>query len=159
MPFLDDLIGVHDITVNGGSALPRRSVLNIVGVGVTATDNPIAGQTDLTLPTSVGGATITAAVLSGDVNDYNPTGHSTAAVERWSSSSTPRTVTGLSATAQARPMIINAGSATITLAHASSSSAAANRFLCPNSTDYALPTGSAVELVYDSVSTRWRVVS
>jgi hypothetical protein len=159
MPFLTDIPGIRDVTVNGGAALPRRSTLNIIGVGVVATDNPVAGRTDLTLPTSVGGTTITPALLSGNVNNYSPTGHSTAAVERWSSGATPRTVTGLDSVGQDRPMIINVGSSSITLAHESSLSSAANRFECPNAVDYVLTAGSALELVRDPVSARWRVVS
>lgn len=159
MPFLDDLIGVHDLTVNGGSALPRRSVLNVVGTGVTAVDNPTAGTTDLTLPASVGELTITPTPLSASVNDYSPTGHATASVERWSSGVTARNVTGLDAAALPRPVVANVGSATITLKHESASSAAANRFLCPGGVDYLLGAGNTVELVRDSVSARWRIVS
>jgi hypothetical protein len=148
--FTDDLIGIHDLTLNGGSPLPRRSTLNIIGTGVTAVDNPITGQTDVTLPNTVGGATISPAPLGSSVNDYSPTGHATAAVERWSSGSTPVDVTGL---------VINVGSATITFIHSSLSSAAGNRFVCPANADFALPAGGAVELVRDVTSACWRIVS
>lgn len=159
MPFLDDLIGIHDLQVNGGALLPRRSVLNVIGTGVTAVDNPTDGSTDLTLPTATGGATITAPVLSASVNNYSPTGHSGAAVERWSCGSTPRAVTGLDSNGQPRPMIINYGTAAITLSHQGGSSSAANRFVCPGGVDYELPGGGCVELVRDTVSDRWRVVA
>lgn len=159
MPFTDDLIGIHDLTINGGSALPRRSTLNIIGTGVTAVDNPNTGRTDLTLPTSVGSVTITATAIGANQNDYSPTGHATAFVERWSSGATPRTITGLDANGQPRPMIINYGSSTLTFAHQSGSSAAANRFVCPGNVDFSLAAGACVELVRDSVSSRWRVVS
>lgn len=159
MPFLDDLIGIHDITVNGGSPLPRRSTLNVIGTGVSIADNPNEGRTDLTMPTSVGFETITASVIGSDQNDYSPTGHSSAYVERWSCGGTPRTVTGLDANATQRPMIINYGASTITLAHQSGASAAANRFICPGNTNYSLVAGACVEIVRDTVSSRWRVVS
>ena len=159
MPFLDDMIGVHDITVNGGAPLPRRSVLNIVAAGALAVDNPAAGRTDLTLPSSISGSTITPTALAGDVNDYAPTGHVTAAYERWSSGSTPRSVTGLDASGLPIVAIMNVGAATITLAHNSSSSLAANRILCPNNVAYDIAAGAAAQLVRDTVSSRWRVVS
>lgn len=159
MPFLDDLPGIHDLTINGGSVLPRRSLLNVVAVGATATDNPTTGATDLVLPTTATGATITPTALSASVNDYLPTGHATAAVERWSSGVTAINVTGLDAGGLSRPCIINVGSATITLKHESVSSVAANRFRCPGNADFALTSGSIVELVRDSVDARWRVVS
>lgn len=162
MPFLDDLIGIHDIIVNGGSTVPRRSVLNIVGTGVTATDNPVTGVTDLSLPTSTGGATITPTILSGSVNNYAPSGSSTASVQRWSASSAVN-VTGISSagvtnSVALRPMLINIGSFTITLKHESASSSAANRIVGPGNADYLLLAGATVELVRDTVSARWRVV-
>lgn len=159
MPFTDDMIGIHDVSVNGASPVPRRSVLNFVGTGVGVADDPVNGCTNVTLPSATGGATITASVLGGDVNDYSPTGHATASVERWSSGATPRTVTGLSSTGQARPMVINYGQSAITLSHESASSLAANRFRCPGQADYVLEAQSAVELIRDSVDGRWRVVS
>lgn len=164
MPFLDELPGIHDLTVNGGSAVPRRSVLNVIGNGVTAVDNPVTGTTDLTLPTSSGGATITPPTLSGSVNNYTPSGSSTAIVQRWSSSSAVN-VTGIDATGIGltspgnRPMIINVGSFTITLKHESSSSGATNRIIGPGNADYLLTAGATVELVRDTVSSRWRVVT
>ena len=159
MPFLDDLIGVHDITVNGGSPLPRRSVLNIIGTGVTAIDNQTAGSTDLTLPTSGYGDTITAAALSANANDYAPAGFANAAVIRVSASSAGLSITGFDAGAQPRPVLVNAGAQTITLAHQSGSSSAANRFICPGSVAYSLLPGATVEIVRDPTSARWRVVS
>lgn len=163
MPFLDDLIGIHDLTVNGGSAVLRRSVLNVVGSGVTAVDNPVTGVTDLTVPTSVGGVTISPPALSANTNNYSPAGQSAASVQRWSSSAAFN-VTGLdasgivAASVANRPMIINVGSFTITLKHESASSTAANRFVGPGNADYLLVAGSTVELVRDTVSLRWRVV-
>lgn len=160
MPFLEDLIGIHDLTVNGGAALPRRSVLNIVGNGVTAADNPSTGATDLTLPTTAGGATITAPTLSSNADDFAPAGYSTAAVIRVSAS-TPVSITGLSDGVQSgvRPVLMNVGSFTITLPHQAGSSANTSRFVCPGGSSYALDPNGTVELVRDTVANRWRIVS
>jgi hypothetical protein len=159
MPFLDDLIGVHDITINGGAPLPRRSVLNVIGSGVAAVDNQLTGTTDLTLPTSGYGETITPAAMSASVNDYAPTGFATAAVIRVSASSAGLSITGLDAGAQPRPVLVNAGSQTVSLPHQSGSSSAANRFICPGAAAYSLLPGATVELVRDPTSDRWRIVS
>lgn len=163
MPFTDDLIGIHDLSVNGGSVLPRRALLNVIGTGVTATDNPTTGATDLSLPTSLGGTTITPPTLLVATHNYAPPGLSGASVQRWSSSSalnvTGIDVSGISFAVSLRPMIINVGSFTITLKHESSSSTAANRFIGPGNADYTLTTGSTVEIVRDTVSSRWRVVA
>jgi hypothetical protein len=160
MPFLDDLIGIHDLQVNGGSLLPRRSVLNVIGTGVTAVDNPVTGCTDLTLPTNAGGTTISPAALSSNTNNFSPAGYSTASVIRVSAS-TAVAITGLNDAVQAnvRPVLMNVGSFTITLSHQSASSTTTNRFVCPGSVDYTIDPGETVELVRDTTSNRWRVVS
>lgn len=164
MPFLDDLIGIHDLTVNGGSALPRRNVLNVIGSGVTAVDNPVTGATDLTLPTSSGGVTITPPALSANTNNYAPVGQSAASVMRLSSTTTIN-LTGFdasgfgAASVANRPMLINVGSNTITLKHESSSSTASNRIICPGNVDFAFTAGLTVEMIRDTVSSRWRIVA
>lgn len=162
MPFLDDLIGIHDLTVNGGSAVPRRSVLNLLGPGVTATDNPVTGATDISLPTSVGGITISPPALTLTTNNYGPSGSSAASVQRWSSTGAID-VTGMDAgnlnSVASRPILMNVGSFTITLKHQSTSSTITNRFICPGNVDYALVAGATVEVVRDTVSLRWRVVA
>lgn len=157
MPFLNDLIGIHDLTVNGGAALPRRSTLNIVGTGVSAVDNPVAGTTDLTLPTSTGGVTITPPALTASTNNYGPANAATASVWRISSTGAVD-LTGIDAGSSPRPVLINIGSYTITLKHESASSTAANRFVGPGAADYALVAGGTVEIALDTVSQRWRVV-
>lgn len=157
MPFLDDLIGIHDLTVNGGSALPRRSTLNIVGTGVSAVDNPVAGTTDLTLPTSTGDATITPPPMTVSVNDYGPVNSTGARIWRVSAS-TPVNVTGIDAASHSDLLWMNVGSSTITLKQESTGSLAANRIIGPGNADYSLTAGSTVEIARDTVSLRWRVV-
>lgn len=53
--------------------------------------------------------------------------------------------------------IINVGTFTITLTH-DATSTAANRFLCPGSTNFALSPNKCVTLWYDGISTRWRII-
>ena len=58
--------------------------------------------------------------------------------------------------------IVNVGTATLTLQHNSTSSAAANRMFCASGADYALATNAWAELVYDSTdngsgAAGWRV--
>jgi hypothetical protein len=139
--------------------VPRRSVLNVVGLGITITDNKLAGRTDLSLPATASGTTITPPTLTSDVNDYLPAGHAGATLERWSADATPRNVTGLDAGGLPRLVICNVGATTITLKHESASSLAANRFTCPASADFALTQAFSVALVRDPVSLRWRVVT
>lgn len=49
MAYLASLIYGYRLVENDGSALPQRSTLNFKGTGVTATDNPSLGTTDVTI--------------------------------------------------------------------------------------------------------------
>jgi hypothetical protein len=104
---------------------------------------------------------ITPAQITADQNDYNPAGLSTASVLRLSSDST-RSITGLAGGADGRILtLINTGVFPISLVYDSASSTAANRFYCPGGTGvvFALTSIAAIQLIYDSTSSRWRVIS
>ena len=102
------------------------------------------------------GATIYPAQLTGNTNDWNPTGlagchaiiiNSNAAVN----------LTGIVAQADGREyQLINNGAFTITLKH-DATSTAANRFYCQNSADFALSPNMTALLRYDGNASRWRV--
>ena len=96
--------------------------------------------------------------LSADVNDYNPTGLSTAAVLRLEASGANRFVTGLADGADGRIIVIRNTGATyaITLVDESASSAEANRFSIGGG-GVTLEPGYAVVLQYDSTLSRWTV--
>lgn len=68
-------------------------------------------------------------------------------------------VTGTPEQRQVELLFVNRGNFSITLKHSSSSSSAANRFLCPNSRDFIVPSGGSVWLWYDSGTANWRVVA
>lgn len=69
-----------------------------------------------------------------------------------------RNITGIVATfdGDAR-LLMNIGSFDITLKHQSSSSTAANRFICAGASDYVVSSGSSAPVVYDAASGGWRV--
>lgn len=71
------------------------------------------------------------------------------------------TYTGLAAPANEREItIVNKGpTGTLTLSHQSASSAAANRIICPSSTDKVLAVGQGCRLRYDVGATRWRIIT
>lgn len=99
---------------------------------------------------------ITPTALSGDVNDYNPTGLATALAIRLDGGAADRNITGLSAQAGGTLITIyNIGTTNnLKLVNQSASSSAANRFLLPN--DTTLPPNTALALWYDGTSSRWR---
>lgn len=103
---------------------------------------------------------ISPSAITGTVNDYNPTGLSTAQVIRQDLSANT-TVTGLAGGADGRIIVlINIDpSFRLSLAHASGSSSAANRFALPQGLTLTLRTGEAVILQYDSTATVWRPVA
>jgi hypothetical protein len=102
------------------------------------------------------GGTLTPAALSGDVNDYNPTGLSTAFAVRQDGGASDRNITGLATGSDGRLlMIVNIGATNnLTLKYQSGSSSAANRFLFGS--DLVLGINQAVVLRYDGTSSRWR---
>jgi hypothetical protein len=160
MPFLDDLIGVHDVSANGDPPVPRRALLNFVGSAVQIVDNPILGSTDITV-SDIGGNTITPPIISvAQINDYAPSGVSAAAVIRVACSPLQCALTGLSYVANQypRPALMNVGAVTLFLQHQAAASAASHRIITPNGATVSLLPGGTVELVRDVVDNRWRVV-
>jgi len=101
---------------------------------------------------------ISPASIAANTDDYNPTGLSTAAVLRLTSSA-DYNLTGIAGGADGRFLAIhNIGSNKLTLKHDTASSAA-NRFYLPNSQDHVLAPHQGVILQYDSTSSRWRAAA
>lgn len=96
--------------------------------------------------------------FSGDQNNYNPTGISTAQLINFSSDAA-RNVTGLQGGSTGRILVVsNVGNFNITLVHQSASSSAANRFLCANSANVVIRPNGSVILCYLSAALGWVVV-
>lgn len=69
-------------------------------------------------------------------------------------------ITGLAGGSADRILVvINAGTFTLTLKHASASSTAANRFTFEAAADVALAPDGAAILFYDAVTARWRLLA
>ena len=89
-------------------------------------------------------------------NNYNPTGHATAATFRLDSAAAYN-ITGIDGGADGRLLTLqNIGSYAITLTSEDSSSDAENRFDLP--ADLPLEPKAVAVLLYDATSARWRVV-
>ena len=100
---------------------------------------------------------ITPTALSGNTDNWNPTGMSGANVIR-ASASAAYNLTGIAGGANGRIIILkNVGSYTITLVNESASSLAANRFTLLN--DIAMVPNKGAFLQYDNVTSRWREIS
>lgn len=104
---------------------------------------------------------ITAAQLTADQNDYLPDNGTAAMIWRLSADGTTRYLTGIAASDQDGEWLVLVNldaTADIGLRHLSSSSAAANRILCPGGADLTLPAYSALILFYDGDQHYWQVV-
>ncbi len=100
---------------------------------------------------------ISPAQLTADVNDWNPTGLSTATIVRVDGNNTFRSIKGIAGGTDGRVIRLqNVGSNAVLLRHENTGSTAANRF---DLGGYDLPlfSSSAITLRYDGTSSRWRV--
>jgi len=92
--------------------------------------------------------TATIAALNADYAIANFTG------------STATSVQGVSATGKSKVVLLyNQSSATVTVEHEHASASAANRITLPNSRSIALLAGQAVELFYNTATTKWTLKS
>ena len=153
--FLDDLIGVHDITVNGGSKLPRRSNLNFIGSKV----EDVAGITQVTL--AIEPTWLSTVTLASNQNDYSTAvaGESFAAATEISIKLTGnQNITGflIAGTFVVEKRIWNDDAVdSLTLKHDDSGSIAANRIFCPGDTDLVIAPKQAASIVYNPVALHW----
>ena len=151
---LTDIVTLSGLTTAAGGAF---------GTGAYAT---IALYAPLASPTFTGvmissqatviSGTLSPTALSGDVNNYNPTGLATATTLRIDGGAADRNITGLTAGVDGQIIdLINIGATNnLTLNNQNASSSAANRFLLP--ADVILPINTALLLRYDGTSSCWR---
>lgn len=149
-----------------GDVGPGGLVQGIGGFDLPASD-PVDGDTLVHDGTSSAwaylqallvGSTISPAQLTANTDNWNPTGLSTAGVIRVSTDAS-RTLTGIVAPSRVKALILaNVGGQDLVLKH-NATSTAANRLYCPNDADYTLRKDSAVGLLYDTTSSRWRVIA
>lgn len=102
-------------------------------------------------------AVISPSQLIANQNDWSPTNLVTAAEIRLSTDAA-RDLTGITAQpSRTRITLLNVGGFNCVLKH-DLTSTAANRFLCPGSVDFTLTPNKAVDIWYDTTSSRWRVI-
>jgi hypothetical protein len=101
---------------------------------------------------------VSPSTLTGNTDDWNPTGLATARIIRVNTDAS-HNLTGIVAQASGtRISIINIGSFDLVLVH-SATSTAANQFVLPGAANLTLTPGSAAEIWYDATSTRWRLAA
>jgi hypothetical protein len=137
-------------------SIPGTSVLTNVTAGTIAVSNLQAvGQV-----TAAGAAIVSPSTITGNLDNYNPTGLAGARILRLAATgSGPYNLNGLVAQPGAFLILSNQGSITIDIVDEATSSTSTNRFLTPGGTPFALQSGASVEIFYDPIDTRWIVVS
>jgi hypothetical protein len=136
--------------------------LNAVQDEVAATEGALLGSLlhavilgqSLTLPNA-----ITPPQITANVNNYTPTGLSTAFQLR-ASADAGRVMTGLAAQAAGRLLLltnVGASASVLSLPHNDALSAAGNRFYVHGAATVDVPSGGSALLYYDGVSAAWRV--
>lgn len=142
-----------DSVSDGTTTVSPASSLVFDGNDFDVTDGG-SGEADVVIaaPTA-----ISPTQLAADTDNWNPTGLDGADIIR-ASTDASHNLTGIVAPAAMRAIVLeNIGSFDLVLIH-DATSTAANRFYCPSSTDLTVGTNTAVLLVYDATSARWRVV-
>ena len=156
MPFVDDIPGIRDLQNGDGPLLPRRSRLSLLG-GVTVADNPTLGSTDVTFigPPTAAPETIQLLVGMTLIPVYTQAGLLRVTYAN------ANNMHGMTKTANPVVVLVNVTTTrTITLYHESATAADPEmRFVCPGAVNYVLGGGNSVQIVRDTVSLRWRVVS
>lgn len=100
---------------------------------------------------------ISPAQITSTQNDYAPTGYADCYIFRLDSDAA-RSVTGLQGGEDGREIVVmNIGAFNILLSH-DTTSTAANRWLCPNNVSATIRPNGWVKAIYDSTSSRWRVM-
>lgn len=127
------------LTRPSGSVFFRANEDNITLAGLTRFD-----------------AVLSPSQITGNQNNYSPTGLEDANVLRLSTDAS-RNITGLVPGSQSGRLLLlfNVGSNDLVLKNESASSTAANRFAIGG--DFTVTGGGGVVLWYDSTSSRWRV--
>ena len=128
--------------------------VDTVGIGAEAELHITSGTLGTNFHTTISPAQLTASAT----NNWNPTGLSTAWIIRMSGDGDFSWLTGITAPAFAkRLLLINVGTDAMLLTTENTLSSAANRFAFGR--DVVLFPGKSCEIVYDVTSARWRLVS
>lgn len=116
------------------------------------------GSTDTVPATNIAGAvTISPSQITGDLDNWNPTGFATADIVRVSFDASGRAITGFTAWTNGKPKwIVNIGATYGYLASEHADSSASNRVAGEG--DWILEGYGAMQIIYDSTSSRVRVI-
>ena len=103
---------------------------------------------------------ISATLSTGDNNNWNPTGVSSAVFIRITANSSGSTLTGITGGVSGRLLtLINVSANAVVLANNDAASSAGCRFIMANGTDFSLGAHCVVQLWHDPVDGSWRQIT
>lgn len=152
--FFENLVGIHDIRVNGGSLLPRRTTINVVG----GRAEDVNGTTQFSVGiTPVWAAT---AVVSSNLDDATFTGFDGATDMPLDPTGSTRSISGFDSGSltvfRKRIWNFSGGSIDLELLHNDSGSAAANRILTPDGLTMTVAAGEVATIQRTANNLNWR---
>lgn len=148
---------IHILDQSGNDAVVSKIILNGISLQELTDDDAILTAEFGTVELSI----VSPDQLTANTDDWDPDPDGTGATIIRASTDASRNLTGMlppDPVNEAIKIIANVGSFDLVLKH-DQTSTAANRFLCPDNSDYTVKRNSSVTVIYDTTSSRWRVVS
>lgn len=174
----DEVNAIEDGLLNGtapltcSNATVQRLVVSqnaqFVNSSWSGSINVLGGSTMFALQTGAStfagtvGVTnyISGTLSTGDNNNWNPTGISSAVFIRITANSSGSTLTGITGGVAGRLLtLINVSANAVVLANNDAGSSAECRFIMANGTDFSLGAHCAVQVWHDPVSGSWRQIT
>lgn len=171
-PVLNPITGKFDMIGGGGDMLAATYDPQAIAGDAFDTDNHTDGLTNgvYTLAERsklaalkalnegiIWGGAISPPTLTGDVNNYAPTGFATATILRLTCDPTDRSITGIAGGVAGKIIVItNVGSSLITLVGQSPSSDAENRIAVNG--NVVLAAGQGIALFYEGTESLWKPI-
>lgn len=155
--FLDKMLGYHDITVNGGAALPRRHLINFIGAKLEDVGGLL--RVSVTHEQSWPDPSVE---ITAQQDDFLPAGFPTLSDVAINPTGGTQVITGFDATGlkifSKRIWNLSGDARNLQIFHANISSLADNRITTPDGLTLTLTPGQGARLVRNQSGTGWRVL-
>lgn len=141
---------------DGSSQLPKRQRWRYEGA--TISDDPVAGETVITITAGVGGSSGTSVTIANQANGQITSAALDAAVALYQTGTGALTTTGLRAKpsgGQLRMLLGNRRTGDWTIKHLDGGAPAANQVACPDNVDFVIRTGETAEVYFDQAANRY----
>lgn len=161
MSHLDGSLGIRSVQSDSSDPVPVRDTFHFVGL-VTVEDDADNGETIVTFTQSEDApAPVTLPTWSEDQEEIAHDDLDLANLLRMSTTTavnvygmTPPTSSGVFR----KTLVLISGEHIVIKNQSTTETTAAGRFVCPFDLDYELAVNSSIDVVYDAVAQRWRLI-